>query len=89
MVKCTRAGRERAFTKVNNMLGPGAVLESRHLNGRTAIWSILKPREHVINLDGSWEQDCVVVEYIVVGEIPARWQVSALDCGRLRFPIMR
>jgi len=81
MIKSSRSGRERAFARIKQAFGPGAILESANL-GRNeksrAIWSILKPRGAVAVIDalpddipestrGSMAQDCVTVNYIFVG----------------------
>ena len=88
MVKCTRPGRERAFKQINKLLGPGVTLEEVSLgkNNRTlAIWSILKPRDSVTievpddfseSERASLAQDCVVVDYAVVGCIADVIQVT-------------
>jgi hypothetical protein len=80
MVRCTRAGRKRAFEKINKSFGPGVTLESVSLgknNRSLAIWSILKPRAAVYVASAAFSlskserasltQDCVAVNYIVVG----------------------
>jgi hypothetical protein len=80
MVQCTRVGRQRAFDRINRSFGPGATLESARLgrnNRSMAIWSILKPRDatamaaYTADMSeterGSLLQDCVTVNYVVVG----------------------
>jgi hypothetical protein len=79
MVKCSRAGRERAFERISKALGPGVTLESASLgkgNSSLAIWSILKPRDAVTVVAGddrsererwSLAQDCVTVDYVLIG----------------------
>jgi hypothetical protein len=79
MVNCTRSGRERAFNKISKAFGPGVTLESVSLgkhNRSFAIWSILKPRNAVtveVSDDipecerASLVQDCVTLNYVVVG----------------------
>jgi hypothetical protein len=88
MVKCTRAGRRQAFDKINKSFGPGVTLESASLgknNRSLAIWSILKPRNAVTvevskNISeserASLAQDCVVVNYIVIGCVDDIIQVA-------------
>lgn len=80
MVKCPRAGRKRAFEKINTMFGPGVTLETVNIakrNQSLAVWSILKPRnsvavtEDLIDLPddkiASLSQDCVTVNYVLIG----------------------
>jgi hypothetical protein len=87
MVFCSRTGRKRAFDKINKSFGPGVTLESVNLgknNRSLAIWSILKPRGPVaIATEAasrqervSLMQNCVTVNYIVIGCIMDRVQVG-------------
>jgi hypothetical protein len=88
MVKCTRSGRQRAFNTINKAFGPGVTLESVSLgkgNRSLAIWSILKPRNAVtVSVPdntpeyerASLMQDCVTLNYIVVGCIADIIQVA-------------
>jgi hypothetical protein len=81
MVRCGRVGRQRAFEKINRALGPGAKLETKHLDDKPAlvVWSIFCPRSPVwcatpdavpdAALRG-WSQNCVAVNYIVAGAMP-------------------
>lgn len=79
--RSSRAGRERALTKIQRALGPGVTLELAHLEGKHphAIFSILRPRDAVVIETpddmpdaerGSLMQDCVAVNYFVAGYIP-------------------
>jgi len=79
LVKCTRGGRERALSAIRRAVGPGATFETTYLNGRLALFSILKPRSSVIcetypdvseGERASLFQDCVTVNYFLVGKIP-------------------
>src|SRR5262245_58868976 len=79
LVKCTRSGRERALAAIRRAVGPGATLETTYLNGRLALFSILKPRSSVIHEmhpraseseRASLSQDCVTLNYFLVGKIP-------------------
>jgi len=79
LVKCTRGGRERALAAIRRAVGPGATFETTYLNGRLALFSILKPRSSVICETGpdvseseraSLFQNCVTVNYFLVGKIP-------------------
>ena len=67
------AGRLRAFRRLRGLISK-AHLEAVSLAGKypVAIWSVLKPREAVTvdNDDPSLQQDCVVIEYFVVGMLP-------------------
>jgi hypothetical protein len=88
MVKCTRAGRKQAFDKINKAFGPGVTLESASLgknNRSLAIWSILKPRSSVAiavpediseSERASLAQDCVTLNYIIVGCVADVIQVA-------------
>ena len=73
VMKDSLTGKQRALTKVRKELGPGAILEGLRYTkpDPIAIFSILKPRDSV-NMDGPayLTQDCVVVNYIVVGSLP-------------------
>jgi hypothetical protein len=79
LIKCTRSGRERALTTIRRAIGPGATFEATYLNGRLALFSILKPRNSVacdIRADvseserASLLQDCITVNYFLIGQIP-------------------
>jgi hypothetical protein len=75
-------GRERALAKIQAMVGPGCVLEQRRLKGKHpyAIFSALKPRGSVIiEVEGSLAQDCVSVNYLACGALPARRVVGRMD----------
>jgi hypothetical protein len=73
LVLCSRCGRQRASEKINKLLGPGATLEAKHLNGTSVLWSIYKPSNNVIlNDDPSFTQNCVTINYIIAGEVPGR-----------------
>jgi hypothetical protein len=67
------AERQRTLEQIKRALGDGVTLESFH-RGRHAhaIFSILKPRDAVCTAtnDGSLTQDCITVNYIVVGYMP-------------------
>ena len=86
MIRSSRSGRERAFARIKQAFGPGAILESANL-GRNdksrVIWSIMKPRGSVAVIDAlpedtpeskraSLAQDCVTVNYIMVGWLEGR-----------------
>jgi hypothetical protein len=71
LVLCSCSGRQRAFEKINKLLGPGATLEAKHLNGKSVLWSIYKPSNGIIlNDDPSFTQNCVAINYIIAGEMP-------------------
>src|SRR5262249_34733117 len=85
MVRCGRVGRQRAFEKINRALGPGAKLETKHLDDKPAlaVWSIFCPRSPVwcarpdavpdaaqMGLSQNW----VTVNCIVAGAMP--WGVG-------------
>jgi hypothetical protein len=85
MVRCGRVGRQRAFEKINRALGPGAKLETKHLDDKPvlAVWSIFCPRSPVwcatpdITPDAAQmglSQNCVAVNCIVAGAMP--WGVG-------------
>jgi hypothetical protein len=88
MIKSSRSGRKQAFDKINKALGPGVTLESANL-GRgkhsLAIWSILKPRD-AVTMDvpndlpeserASLAQDCVTVNYVLIGCVDDRALVA-------------
>jgi hypothetical protein len=88
MVKCSRSGRKAAFEKINKALGPGVTLESVSLgknNRSLAIWSTLKPRDAVTRTlsddfsereRASLSQNCVTVNYIVIGCIAGAIQLA-------------
>jgi hypothetical protein len=69
-------GRRRAFDKICKALGPGVTLEGVRLEGKwpVAVFSILRPRHSVIiemeEPDPAMMQNCVTVDYVVVGTIP-------------------
>jgi len=85
MVRCGRVGRQRAFEKITRTLGPGAKLETKHLDDKPAlaVWSIFCPRSPVwcatpdITPDAAQmglSQNCVTVNCIVAGAMP--WGVG-------------
>ena len=88
MIKGSRAGRRLAFAKISKAFGPGVTAESVSLDKRGqcfAVWSILKPRDAVVvkaNRDiseserASLAQDCVTVNYVVVGAVEGRVLVA-------------
>jgi hypothetical protein len=76
-------GRARDFENLRRRLADSAVLEGVRLDGPDplAVWVVLKPREAIakaVMASGGEEnlpeprdaQDCVVVEYLVVGALP-------------------
>jgi hypothetical protein len=71
------AERQRTLEQIKRALGDGVTLESFHRGRRAhAIFSILKPREAVLMAknggpaSGTLAQDCVSVNYIVIGYMP-------------------
>ena len=85
MIRCGRVGRQRAFEKITRTLGPGAKLETKHLDDKPAlaVWSIFCPRSPVwcatpdITPDAAQmglSQNCVTVNCIVAGAMP--WGVG-------------
>src|SRR5262249_27129367 len=81
MVRCGRVGRQRAFEKINRALGPGAKLETKHLDDKPAlaVWSIFCPRSPVWcaapdavpdTAQMGLSQNCVTVNCIVAGALP-------------------
>src|SRR5262249_7856013 len=81
MVRCGRVGRQRAFEKISRALGPGAKLETKHLDDKPAlvVWSIFCPRGPIwcatpnIAPDAAQmglSQNCVVVDHVVAGGLP-------------------
>jgi hypothetical protein len=75
------AGSDKAFRKIQTLLGPGVRLEHRRCRRKRtfAIWSILKPRSAVACAvsksdysaaeRASFAQDCVTVDYVLIGAI--------------------
>jgi hypothetical protein len=85
LVKCTRGGRARALAAIRRAIGPGATLEATYLNGRLALFLILKPRSSVIceirpdaseRERASLLQDCVTINYFLVGKIPGALELA-------------
>jgi hypothetical protein len=85
MIRCGRIGRQRAFEKINRALGPGAKLETKHLDDKSAlaVWSIFCPRSPVWCATSGTapdaaqmglSQNCVTVNYIAAGAMP--WGVG-------------
>jgi len=72
--KGTLVGRQRAFKKLRRMLGAGAILEGvRFQPDPIAVFSIIKPRDSIaLNapIESGMAQDCVTVNYILVGHMP-------------------
>jgi hypothetical protein len=69
-------GRQRAFARLNsNLTTAGAVLHTVRYEGRSpiAVWAILKPRTSVAieTEDPRLTQDCITVNYILVGCLTA------------------
>jgi hypothetical protein len=68
------AGRQRAFSRIGRIFtSAGATLEGVRIDGKApiAVWSLLKPRESVtFEPEGAADaQDCITVNYVVVGRI--------------------
>jgi len=87
---------KKAFARheLTKLLGDGAHFEMELWQGTTLVWSILKPRESLA-VDPAHPrdaQDCVVVDYFVVGQLPGMigksmgfWSIAYKDhaIGRL------
>jgi len=71
--RSSEKGRRRAFPRVEKAFGPGVKREWVDFSGRhpLALWTILCPRMSVAaNGDPGRMQDCVTMNYIVVGLLP-------------------
>jgi len=88
--RSSATGRGRAFERVRRALATtGATLEGVRLTGKwpLAVWSILKPRDAVVRSDDpSDAQNCVTVNYILVGRFPNRLGNFAEGIWTLELP---
>jgi hypothetical protein len=77
----SRTGPGRAFAKLHRGFAGHGLLEGVRLDGTAplAVWSVLNPRKAVtVNTDDpALQQNCVVVEYLLAGPLPAGMPTNA------------
>jgi hypothetical protein len=87
-----KSSRTRAWLGLERMLRDCAQLEIKRLDGRApvSVWSVVNPREAVAcasadggGLDPALMQNCVVIEYFIVGTLPVGDKVGIGEASGL------